>query len=154
MRNASFLFSNSFPHLFFLGLYSGLLKVKVKVAQSCLTLCNPTDCSLLGSSVHGILQTGILWVSVKSFSSVWLFATPWTVAYQVPLSMGFSRKEYLNGLSLPPPGYLPIAGIALVTLALQVDSLPLSHWGSLTLVICELKSYVNIAYILKQYYWF
>ena len=34
--------------------------VKVKVAQLCLTLCNPMDCSLLGSSVHGILQARIL----------------------------------------------------------------------------------------------
>ena len=39
------------------------------VAQSCLTLCNPMDCSLPGSSVHGILQAGILeWVAI-SFSS-------------------------------------------------------------------------------------
>ena len=70
MRNASFLFSNSFPHLFFLGLYSGLLKVKVKVklTQLCLTLCNPTDCSLPGFSVHGISHARILeWVAI-SFS--------------------------------------------------------------------------------------
>ena len=42
------------------------------------------------------------WVSewVKSFSHVWLFATPWTVAYQAPPSMGFSRQEYWSGLSL------------------------------------------------------
>ena len=39
--------------------------VPVKVAQSCPTLCNPMECSLLGSSVHGILQAGILeWVAV------------------------------------------------------------------------------------------
>ena len=39
------------------------VKVKVLVTQSCLTLCNPMDCSLPGSSVHGILQAGILeWV--------------------------------------------------------------------------------------------
>ena len=36
------------------------MKVKVLVAQSCLTLCNPMDCSLPGSSVHGILQARIL----------------------------------------------------------------------------------------------
>ena len=34
--------------------------VKVRIAQLCLTLCNPMDCSLLGSSVHGIFQAGIL----------------------------------------------------------------------------------------------
>ena len=37
----------------------------VAVAQSCLTLCNPMECSLLGSSVHGILQAGVLeWVAI------------------------------------------------------------------------------------------
>ena len=40
-----------------------------------------------------------------------LFATPWTVAYQVPLSMGFSRQEYRNGLPFPSPGDLPNPGI-------------------------------------------
>ena len=37
----------------------------------------------------------------------WLFSTPWSVAYQVPLSMGFSRQEYLSGYPLPSPGDLP-----------------------------------------------
>ena len=44
------------------------LKVKFKllVIQSCLTLCDPMDCSLLGSSVHGILQARILeWVAIS-----------------------------------------------------------------------------------------
>ena len=40
---------------------------------------------------------------VKSFSHVRLFAAPWTVANQAPLSMGFSRQEYWSGLSFPPP---------------------------------------------------
>ena len=44
---------------------------------------------------------------VKSLSRVRLFATPWTVAYQDPPCMGFSRQEYWNGLSCPPPGDLP-----------------------------------------------
>ena len=38
---------------------------------------------------------------VKSFSRVWLFATPWTVAYQAPSSMGFSRQECWSGLPCP-----------------------------------------------------
>ena len=43
----------------------GWLNIKVKVTQSCLTLCNPMDCSLPGSSVHRLLQTRILeWVAV------------------------------------------------------------------------------------------
>ena len=48
---------------------------------------------------------------VKSLSHVQLFATPWTVAYQAPLSTGFSRKEYWSGLPFPSPGGLPDPGI-------------------------------------------
>ena len=40
-----------------------------------------------------------------------LFATSWTVAYQAPLSMGFSRQEYWSGLLFPPPRDLPDTGI-------------------------------------------
>ena len=48
------------------------------------------------------------WVSewVKLLSHVRLFATPWTVAPQAPLSMGFSRQEYWSGLPFPSPGDL------------------------------------------------
>ena len=44
-------------------------------------------------------------------SRVWLFVVPWTVAPQVPLSMGFSRQEYWSGLPCPPPRDLPNPGI-------------------------------------------
>ena len=40
-----------------------------------------------------------------------IFASPWTVAHQAPLSMGFSRQEYWSGLSCSPPGALPDPGI-------------------------------------------
>ena len=50
-------------------------------------------------------------MKVKSLSRVRLFATPWTVAYQAPPSMGFSRQEYWSGLPFPPPGDLPHPGI-------------------------------------------
>ena len=63
-------------------------------------------------------------MKVKSFSCVQLFATPWTVTYQAPLSMGFSRQEHLSGLPCPPPGDLPDPGIQPMSPALQVDSLP------------------------------
>ena len=43
-------------------------------------------------------------VKVKSLSHVWLFATPWTVAYQAPPSTGLSRQEYWSGLPFPSPG--------------------------------------------------
>ena len=88
-----------------------------KSLQSCPTLCDPIDCSQSGSPIPGILQARTLeWVAisfsnawkwkvkVKSLSRVQLFATPWTVAYQAPPSMGFSRQEYWSGvLSLSPP---------------------------------------------------
>ena len=48
---------------------------------------------------------------VKLLSCVRLFATPWTVASQAPLSMGLSRQEYWSGLPFPSPGDLPHPGI-------------------------------------------
>ena len=60
---------------------------------------------------------------VKSLSSVRLFATPWTVAYQAPPSMGFSRQEYWSGLPLPSPGDLPEPGIEPGSPAFQADAL-------------------------------
>ena len=72
----------------------------------------------------------LLYGWVKSLSHVWLFATLWSVAYQAPLSMGFSRQEYWSGLPLPFPGNLPDPGIEPTSPALQVDSSPLSHLGS------------------------
>ena len=55
------------------------------VAWSCLTLCNPMDC--------------------------WLSATPWTVAHQALLSMGFPRQKCWSKWPFPPPGDLPDSGI-------------------------------------------
>ena len=77
-----------------------------KSLQSCLTLFDPIDGSPPGSAVPGILQTRILeWIAisfsntwkrkvkVKSISCVQLLATPWTIAYQAPLSMDFPGKS-------------------------------------------------------------
>ena len=44
---------------------------------------------------------------LRCFSCVQLFATPWTIAHQAPLTLGFSRQEYWSGLPRPPPGDLP-----------------------------------------------
>ena len=85
-----------------------------KSLQSCSTLCDPIDGSPPGSPVPRILQARTLkWVAI-SFSNAWkwkvkvktlsrvqLLATPWTAAYQAPLSMGFSRQEYWNGVPSP-----------------------------------------------------
>ena len=60
---------------------------------------------------------------MKSLSRVWLFVTPWTVAYQAPPSMGFSRQEYWSGLPLPSPGDLPDPGTEPGSPALEADAL-------------------------------
>ena len=57
------------------------------------------------------------------------FVTPWTVAYQAPLSMGFSRQESWSGLPFPSSGDLPHPGTESASLALAGDSLPLSQQG-------------------------
>ena len=87
-----------------------------KSLQLCPTLCNPRDVSPPGSPVPGILQARTLeWVATsfsnawkwkvkgKLLSRVWLFAIPWTAAYQASPSMGFSRQEYWSGVPLPFP---------------------------------------------------
>ena len=87
-----------------------------KLLQSCPTLCDPVDSSPPGFPVPGILQARTLeWVAisfsnawkwkvkVKSLSCVRLLVTPWTAAYQAPLSIGFSRQEYWSGVPLPSP---------------------------------------------------
>ena len=64
------------------------------------------------------------------FNCVQLFATPWTVACQVPLVLGILQTKYWRGLPCLPPGDLPNLGIEPVSPAapaLQMDSLPLSH---------------------------
>ena len=61
---------------------------------------------------------------VKLLSHAPLFATPWTVAYQVPPSMGFSRQGYWSGLPFPSPGDLPNPGIEPGSPTLQADALP------------------------------
>ena len=60
----------------------------------------------------------------QSLSCVWLFATPWIVAHQTPLSMEFSRQQYWNGLPFPTPGDIPDSGIDW-----QAGSLPLMPPG-------------------------
>ena len=69
---------------------------------------------------------------VKLLSRVWLFATPWTVAYQAPPSMEFSRQEYWSVLLFPPPGDLPDPGIEPGSPASQADALLSQSPGKLT----------------------
>ena len=61
---------------------------------------------------------------VKSLSFVQLFVTPWTIAYQRPRSMGFSRQEHWSGLPFPSPGDIPDPGIEPQSSTLQADTSP------------------------------
>ena len=70
-----------------------------------------------------LIQT-LIYESESINHSVQLFATPWTVALQTPLPMGFSRQEYWSGLPFPSPGDLPDSGMELGSRTLQADSLP------------------------------
>ena len=99
--------------------------------QLCPTLCEPIDISPPGSPIPGILQARTLqWVAisfsnawkwkvkVKSLSHVWILATPWTAAYQVPPSMGFSRQEYWSGVPLPSPSKIILSYKITITKAM------------------------------------
>ena len=111
------------------------VKSESEVAQSCPTLSDPMDCSLSGSSVHGIfearvLEWGAIVFSSVSVSCVQFFATSRTVAHQAPLSMEFSRQEYWSGLQFPSPEDLSNSGIEPGSPALQADSLLCKPPGS------------------------
>ena len=103
------------------------------VTQSCPTLCDPITVARQASLsttnsrsllkhmsielvmpsnhlilCHPLLLPPSIFPSIRVFSVISnSFATPWTVAHQAPLSMGFSRQEYLSGLPFPPPGIFP-----------------------------------------------
>uniref|UniRef100_A0A4W2FI99 Uncharacterized protein n=1 Tax=Bos indicus x Bos taurus TaxID=30522 RepID=A0A4W2FI99_BOBOX len=81
-----------------------------------------------------VITVGVTWIVVSILLSglgfpriqhlftsdgVQLFATPWTVAYQAPLSLGFSRQEYWSGLPFPSPGDLPDPGFETASPVLQ-----------------------------------
>ena len=87
---------------------------------------------------------------LSHFSCVWLFATPWAVARQVPLSMGFSRQAYWSGLPCPPPGDLPTQGSNLRLICFL-------YWqaGSLSLVLPGKPRPLNISEQWKRtsYHW-
>ena len=78
-------------------------------------------------------------VKVKSLSCVRLFATPWSVAYQAPLSMGFSRQECWSGVPFPSPEDLSNPGIEPWSPALQADALtselPVLELGAIPVIL-------------------
>ena len=81
--------------------------------------------------------------------------TPWTVALQAPLSMGFSKQEYRSGLPCPSPGYLPDPGIEPGSPILQADSYQLSHQGRPTRIRKVLKTKVmsTSLHSVSEYSW-
>ena len=100
----------------YLAVAAAAVAAVAALLQLCPTLCDPIDSSPPGFPVPGIPQARTLeWVTIsfsnawkwkvkgKSLSRVRLCATPWTAAYQAPLSMGFSRQEYWSGVPLPSP---------------------------------------------------
>ena len=73
------------------------------------------------------------------------FVTPWTEALQAPLSIEFSRPEYLSESPFPSPGDLPKPGIKPGSLALQADSLPIELRGKHSL---KLRIFVCLFYFI------
>ena len=80
-------------------------------------------------------------VIIQSLSHVRLFVTPWTIACQAPLSMGFPRQEYWCGLPFSSPRGILNPGIESMSLAWQVDvdSLPVRHQGCPLMLIATLS---------------
>ena len=115
-----------------MGIFSITLQKHAKQQQQNVLTCKIVNSSKSYGCVYG-----------QSLSHILLFATPWTVAHQAPLSMGFSRQESWSGLPCPPPGDLPDPGIEPESPALQVDSLPLSHQGSP-------KHVIKVPYLYKK----
>ena len=112
----------------------------------------------INGSIYSLLSCSqVLWwtitllqletrIVVQSLNCIWLFGTPWTVAFQAPLCMGISRQEYWSGLPFPPPGDHPNSGIKPGFPVLQVGSLPSEPWGNI------LSTYLKVAKRVKWSY--
>ena len=74
-------------------------------------------------------------MKVKLLSRVRLFVTLWTLTYQVPPSIEFSRQEYWSGLPFPSPGDVPNPGIKSGSPTLRADTLPSEPPGKLILTL-------------------
>ena len=84
--------------------------------------------------VEYLFQNVLLWsllhLRAQLLSYVWLFAAPWSVVHQVPLSRGFPKQEYWSELPFPPPGDLPDPEIESVSPALLHCQWILYHWDT------------------------
>ena len=143
-----------FPHWIVLAPLLRLLLLLLLSHFSRVRLCDPIDGSPPGSPVPGILQAKTLeWVAisfsntwkwkvkVKSLSCVRLLATPWTVAYQAPPSIGFSRQKHWSGVPLPsnwPQMHRFISELSL-----------LFHW-SICLSLCQCHTVlITIVFVVR-----
>ena len=87
---------------------------------------------------------------MKLLSHVRLFATPWTVAYQAPPSMGFSRQEYWSGLPFPSPGDLPDPGIEPGPPAFQADALTSESPGKKNGLNKDIVNLLTVAWLCHE----
>ena len=88
---------------------------------------------------------------LKSLSCVRLFATPWTVAHQASLSMGFSGQEYWSGYPFSSQGDFPNPGIEPGSPALQADSLPSEPQGKPKLVYKSVIQSIKISFCTRKF---
>ena len=125
-----FLSIKSLPNLLF-----GVLCLPGDQSHPVCTTDNKPSCALhllgsfIGSRGFSSLERRpefwvLQYVKVRSLSRVGLFMTPWTVAYQAPPFMGFSRQGYWSGLPFPSPGDLPDPGITPGSPTLWAGTLP------------------------------
>ena len=105
------------------------------MAECCSTTFPPRVAVLILGIVNMMRYCAMimLWVCVQLLSCVQLFETLWTVTHQAPLSLGFSRQEYLSGLPCPPPGDLPDPWVELTSLVSCIGVLLLQ----LCLTLCS-----------------
>ena len=96
-------------------------------------MLNKDNCKIYARMLHA-----------KLLSRVWLYVTPWTVGRQAPLSMGFSRQEYWNGLPCLSPGDFPHPGIEPRSPTLQADSLPSDPPGKTHVTLCAIKCFASM----------
>ena len=112
--------------------------LKPRNQYCCITLSWPLKFIWILPALHAFCVWVFVCVHVNAcmlsrLSCVQLYVTPWTIARQAPLSLGFSRQEYWSGVPFPSPGDLPDPGMESTSPAVpvwQADSLSLSHQGS------------------------
>ena len=116
-------------------------------------LCLQVSLSCVHACVYGCMCVCML----NHFSCVWLCVALWTVAYQAPLSMGFSRQEYWSGFPCPPPRDLLDSGIESTSLRSPAlvgrFSTTSITWEIWIHVICVHVSKINVLWVTKYWYW-